>query len=112
MVAEDVLVRVFDGDIITVAECSKCSEGETVTMEVGSPYFYQGNFIEFWAYVDGREINVREGKQENVGHKKSTILWKLWDMTLEEGSHGGSVSLRVVLISEAGQIRYDTYKKC
>ncbi len=81
MVAEDVLVRVFECDIITVAEFSMYNEGETVTMEVGFPYFYQGNFTEFRAYVDSEEVDVREGKQENVGRKKSTVLWKLWDMT-------------------------------
>ena len=85
MVAEDVLVRVFECDIITVAEFSMYNEGETITMEVGFPYLYQGNFIEFRAYVDDREVKVREGKQENVGRKKVTVLWKLWDMTFEEG---------------------------
>lgn len=84
MVAEDVLVRVFECEIITVAEFSMYNEGETVTMEVGFPYFYQGNFIEFRAYVDGKEVDVREGRQENVGRKKSTVLWKLWDMTFEK----------------------------
>ena len=86
MVAEDVLVRVFQNEVVTVAEFSMHNEGETVTMEVGFPYFYQGSFLEFRAYVDGREMEVRDGKQENVGRKKSTILWKLWDMTFEEGT--------------------------
>jgi hypothetical protein len=92
MVAEDVLVRVFECEIITVAEFSMYNEGETVTMEVGFPYLYQGNFIEFRAYVDDREVKVREGKQENVGRKKTTILWKLWDMTFEKE---GSCKIRV-----------------
>ena len=85
MVAEDVLVRVFDCEIVTVAEFSMHNEGETVSMEVGFPYFYEGNFVEFRAYVNDQEIKVRDGKKENVGRKKSTVLWKLWDMTFDKG---------------------------
>jgi hypothetical protein len=89
MVEEDVIVRVFDSEIVTTAEFCMRNEGETVRMEVGFPYNYQGEFIEFRAFVNGREVDVRDGKQENVGRKKTTVYWKLWKMTFEEGESYG-----------------------
>jgi hypothetical protein len=89
MVWEDVRVKVSGGEISTVADFHMHNEGGTVTMEVGFPYVYEGNFIEFRAWVDGKEAEVREGKQENVGRKKVTVLWKLWDVTFEKGDSCG-----------------------
>ncbi len=85
MVSEDVLVRVFESEIITVAEFFMYNEGETDTMEVGFPYAYEGEYIEFRAFVNGLEVDTRDGKKEHVGRKKMTVFWKLWEMTFEKG---------------------------
>ena len=85
MVWEDVRVKVSRDEISTVADFHMQNEGGTVTMEVGFPYVYEGNFIEFHAWVDGREVEVREGEHRNVGHKKATVRWKLWEITFEKG---------------------------
>ena len=92
MVSEDVLVRVFESEIITVAEFFMYNEGETDTMEVGFPYAYEGEYIEFRAFVNGLEVDTRDGKKEHVGRKKMTVFWKLWEMTFEKGE---SCSVRV-----------------
>ena len=85
MVDEDVLVRVFKNEILTVAEFSMYNEGETETIEVGFPYSYEGEFIEFQVFMNGMEVEARDGKKENVGIKKVTVFWKLWNMTFEQG---------------------------
>ncbi|MBN1163837.1 MAG: hypothetical protein JXB45_04615 [Candidatus Krumholzibacteriota bacterium] len=85
MVEEDVVVRVFKDRVVTVAEFSMYNEGETIRMEVGFPYAYEDEFIEFQAFVDGRKIHVRDARKENVGRKKVTQYWKLWKMTFKQG---------------------------
>lgn len=93
MVEEDVHVRIFEDSIVTVAEFLMFNEGETVQMEVGFPYSYPDEFVEFSAFVDGRPVKVKDGKVDDVGHKKGTAYWKLWDVTFKEGE---PCSIRVV----------------
>jgi hypothetical protein len=83
MVAEDVTVRIFADSIATVAVFSMHNEGERVDMEVGFPFSYPTDFVEFRAFVDGRPIMVRDGRQENVGRKITTVFWKLWSMSFD-----------------------------
>lgn len=92
MVSENVSVKVFQDEIVAVAEFQMFNEADAETMEVGFPYMYEGNFTEFRAFVNGREVIVRDGKQENVGPKKVTALWKIWDMVF--GKNEG-VAVRV-----------------
>ena len=92
MVSENVLVRVFQDEIVAVAEFQMFNEGDADSMEVGFPYAYEGNFTDFHAFVNGREVMVRDGKQENVGRKKVTVLWKTWDMVFEKNE---GVAVRV-----------------
>ncbi|UCF06231.1 MAG: hypothetical protein JSV33_04175 [bacterium] len=120
MVAEDVVVRVFENKIVTTADFSMHNEGETVRMDVGFPYSYPGEFIEFRAYVNGRRVNVKDGKKKNVGRKKVTVFWKLWNMTFRKGR---SYDIRVEYKTKpfephifTGENRYsslpeDTYKE-
>jgi len=83
MVSEDVRVRIFENEIKTTAEFKMFNEGETVTMDVGFPYYYEGNFIDFHAFVDGREVTVRDTVTVEVGRKTRPIPWKLWKVTFE-----------------------------
>lgn len=88
MVEEDVIVRIYADSIVTVGSFSMRNEGETVTMEVGFPFFYQNDPIRFRVFVDGRPIKVRDGQKEDsdpAGRKRWTIYWKLWDMTFPRG---------------------------
>ena len=82
MFEEDVQVRIFKDGIETIADFYMINEGETVTMEVGFPYAYAKDFVEFRAFIDDVEVEVREGKVEKAVRNKHTITyWKLWTMT-------------------------------
>ena len=87
MVKEDVLVRIFGEGIETVARFLMFNEGDELTMEVGFPYNYQDEFVEFRAFVDGEEVELREGSREiRFRSKVSVQYWKLWTMTFEGGA--------------------------
>jgi hypothetical protein len=81
MVDEDVAVRIFADSIVTVASFSMHNEGEEVTMDVGFPFIYPGDLMEFRAFVNDRRVEVRDGKKEHMGRKKTTVYWKLWTMS-------------------------------
>jgi hypothetical protein len=82
MVKEDVAVRVFPDGIVTVASFSMHNEGEKVKMEVGFPFSYSNDLLEFRAFVNGRAVKVRDGKKEHfIRSKKVTVYWKLWSMS-------------------------------
>jgi hypothetical protein len=86
MFEEDVQVRIFKDSIETIADFYMINDGETVTMEVGFPYAYQNDFIEFRAFVDDIEVDVREDKVEKTIRGKHIVTrWKLWTMTFYEG---------------------------
>jgi hypothetical protein len=81
MVSEDVLVRIYADSVSTAAVFMMRNEGETIDMQVGFPFNYPDDLVEFRAFVDGRTVAVRDTTQENVGRKKSTVFWKVWTMT-------------------------------
>jgi len=83
MIAEDVTVRIYPDSIATVAVFSMHNEGERVDMEVGFPFSYPTDFVEFRAFVDGRRVEVREERQEIVEKKKTIVFWKLWSMSFD-----------------------------
>lgn len=81
MVSELVIVRVYLDSLVTVATFSMQNEGEMSDMTVGFPD--PGGFDRFRAFVDGKVVQVRDGSKEDSlpFGKKSTVHWKLWDMT-------------------------------
>jgi len=82
MVEEDVVVRIFADSIVTVASFVMHNGGETAEMQVGFPFNYPDDLIEFRAFIDGNPVDFRDAAQEvSVGRKKGTVYWKLWDMT-------------------------------
>jgi len=82
MVSENVMVRIFENEIKTTAEFKMYNEGETIMMDVGFPYYYEGDFIEFRAFVDDREVIVRDTVETD--RKTRPIPWKLWKVTFEK----------------------------
>jgi len=86
MFEEDVQVRILKDEIETIADFYMVNEGETVSMEVGFPYGYPDEYIEFRAFVDDVEVDVRDSIVENtVRNKRITTYWKLWNMTFYRG---------------------------
>ena len=82
MVEEDVAVRIFADSIVTVASFSMHNEGEEVNMEVGFPFSYVSDLLEFRAFVNDLPVEVHDGKKEHaIRDKKVIVYWKLWSMS-------------------------------
>jgi hypothetical protein len=85
MVEEDVTVRIFADSIVTVATFSMHNEGEEVTMEVGFPFVYPDDLLEFRAFVNDRPVEIRDGQKVHFSrNKKTTVYWKLWTMSFNK----------------------------
>lgn len=88
MVAENVLVQIYPDSVVTVGTFSMLNEGKSVDMVVGFPFPYENDIIRFSAFVDGRPVDVRDGKRDHSNPergKKWTVYWRLWDMRFQEG---------------------------